>query len=116
MYKQNLALNNQQELICHKTQPTYLSTYVSRSESHISCLIRMSHKVIGGWRLVEVEPSHLLDVVDEQRFGKIVFDLRKEKFVIELFHVEKIASADIYRHLMNVTKTKEWIWAQSGGG
>ena len=22
MYKQDLALNNQQELICHKTQPT----------------------------------------------------------------------------------------------
>ena len=28
MYKQDLALNNLQELICHKTQPTKQATYV----------------------------------------------------------------------------------------
>ena len=41
MHKQNLALNNQQGLICHKLQPTYQYTYM-HAYIHICVCVYMN--------------------------------------------------------------------------
>ena len=46
MYKQNLALNNQQWLICHQTKPNLFSFQFDSIQSHLSTLVSLGFNSI----------------------------------------------------------------------
>ena len=58
MYKQDLALNEQQRLICHKTKPNQSSVWSSNKHHQPSNLDKIESKKIAIGRLKDVLYQH----------------------------------------------------------